>query len=130
MTHAKYLALSPDRLAEMRRLWSAGLPTWAIAEDTSLSKELVQSAARGLDFPHRDPAVVAQIGREREEGRQHEVVRASHRWRTRYVSPEDAVELAERCGVAWSGARGDLVALNAALSQRNEPPIWVLGLRA
>jgi hypothetical protein len=110
----------------LRRLWRAYLPVRAIARDLGRTPKQVEAMARELGLAHRHPAAVEHAGRLR-------VIAAAVR-RAREASEElfplamsarRAAGLAASHGVAWSGRRGDLSVLNAALEGAGQRPVYV-----
>ena len=113
-------------VATLRRMWRAFLPVWAMAADLRRSRKAVQALARELDLPYRTPAAVERAGRMRITSASLRRARAAEE--DLYpvaISAPDAGRLAAGYGLDWSGRRGDLPVLNAALERAGQRPVYV-----
>ncbi len=113
-------------MATLRRMWRAFLPVWAMAEDLRRSRKAVQALVRELDLPYRAPTAVERAGRMRITSASLRRARAAEEdLYPAAISAPDAGRLAAGYGLDWSGRRGDLAALNAALERAGQRPVYV-----
>ena len=119
-------AWSDAEAEALRRLWRAFLPVAAIAGDLGRKRAEVHAMARRLGLVHRDPAAVERAGRLRAAAAALRRAREAEEDLFPLAVPaRRAAVLAAMHGVAWSGRRADLRALNEALDRAGERPVFV-----
>jgi hypothetical protein len=110
----------------LRRLWRAYLPVRMIARDLGRTPRQIEAMARQLGLAHRDQAAVEHAGRLRGTACALRRAReASEELFPLAMNARGAAALAASRGVAWSGRRGDLSVLNAALEGAGQRPVYV-----